>query len=129
MLLFFIGIVCYPVITCLFPKGLWFYFFSSAGILIQYYDSIVNKIYPYPQYLLLYLVNLLFMGGLAEFYPAGNFIELTPRDIVIFLIYEVILYVGGNFFIHKKIGVEVISGDESNFKREMETIGSTDFKS
>ena len=128
--LFFIGIVCYPVITCLFPKGLWFFFFSSAGIFLQYYDSASNKIYPHPQFILLFLLNLLFMIALSEMYPAGNFIELPPRDIVVFLIFEVCVYALGNIYLQKKIGVETVPGEESNFnRRELDTLGSTEFKS
>ena len=66
------------------------------------------------------------MGVLSEMYPAGNFIESTPLNMLVFLIFEVLVYVLGNIFMQKSIGVEKVSGEELDFnKRELETIGST----
>ena len=41
-ILFFCGIILYPFIICLFPKSLWFFFFSNIGIFLQIYHSATN---------------------------------------------------------------------------------------
>ena len=88
-LLFFMGIVAYPFVICLFSKGLWFFFFSSIGIWQQYYHSIQNSVYPYSKYIVLFMLNILFMAVFACLYPFANFIELTPFNLVCLVIYLV----------------------------------------
>ena len=104
--LILLAIVNYPFIICLFPKGLWFFVLSSAGIWYQFYNSVAVSIYPYSQFIVLFMFNIMFMGVLACLYPFGNFIELTPFNLVVLALYLMLLYLGGSFFLQKKIGSE-----------------------
>lgn len=117
--IFVFGIVAYPLIICLFPKTLWFFFLSSLGIWIQFYHSITNKIFPYAKFIVLYYLNILFLGGLATVYPCGNFIELSPMDFLILFLYSAISYVTISFYLQKKIQVEagMKVAEESNFNQ------------
>ena len=102
----FVGaIVIYPLIICLFPKTLWYFFLCSSGLWIQCYYSISNKIFPYSKFILLYYFNLLFLGVLATIYPCGNFIELAPYDFLILLTYTISSYIILSILLQKKIKV------------------------
>ena len=130
--LILLGIIAYPFIICLFPKGLWFFFLSSVGIWYQFYHSVTISIYPYAQFIVLFMFNIMFMGILACLYPFGNFIELTPFNLVILALYQISLYLGGSFFMQKKIKAEKLmkEAEESNYnKRELDSLGSTEIKS
>ena len=72
------------------------------------------------------------MGILACLYPFGNFIELTPFNLVVLALYQISLYLGGSFFMQKKIKAEKLmkEAEESNYnKRELDSLGSTEIKS
>ena len=104
-LLFFLGIIAYPFVICFFPKGLWFFFYSSLGIYYQYYYSVKNSVYPYGKFIVLFMLNILFVAFFACLYPFANFIELTPFNIVVLIVYEVILFVVGSFCLQNRIKV------------------------
>lgn len=68
-----VGLILFPLLLTLFNKGIWFFYFYSLGIIVQFIMSSINSLLPYNRFMFAYLVNLIFVMIQTDKYPILNF--------------------------------------------------------
>lgn len=69
----FVGILGYPLFLATFSKGIWFFYFSSVGLIVQFVVSYYSKLLPYNKFVMIYAVSLVFLAIQTDAYPVLNF--------------------------------------------------------
>lgn len=58
----FLGLILYPLFLTLFHKGIWYFYFISTGIILQFFISKITKTMPYKKFILLYSIFIVHLA-------------------------------------------------------------------
>lgn len=97
----FVGLIGYPLFLATFSKGMWFFYFSSVGLIVQFVISYYSKMMPYNKFMMVYAVSLVFLAIQADAYPVLHFHELSTLSIVLFTLFVGGVMGGGAWFLRK----------------------------